>query len=87
MFELHVRETLGDFDRRVHVTEAGGEHHVMRLSQLRDHTLSVRAFRYAFNKGGFNLVTVCFFDRQTAYVVLVSPAAVRNGTDVDKAYF
>ena len=88
VLELHIREIGSDVDCLIHITKGSCKDQVGTLQRhLCHHALCVGTFRDAFDVDGFNRVAECFFDGQTAFVVLVSPAAVADWANVDKAYF
>ena len=86
VLEGQLGELLGDFQRRVHIAEGGGEDQVIAaLGHVANHPLGICTFRDVFHVAGFNLVAELFDHRLTALLMLVSPAVVANRANVDKA--
>ena len=88
VFKLHVREFASDVDRWVHIPEGRGKDQVRTVQRHLCHdAFAVRALRDVLDKDRFDFVAKGFFDGKAALVVLVRPAAVPDGTHVDKANF
>ncbi len=86
MLELDVGEVARDCVRGLHVAKRGGEDDVSPIERhLRDRTLGIGTLRHAFLVDGFNLIAKSLFHVKAALIVLVGPAAVTDGTDIDKA--
>src|SRR5690606_18849787 len=85
VLEGDVGELLGDLDRRVHVTEGGGEDQVIAaLGHVADHPFGVGAFGDVLDEAGLNLVAELFFQVLAALLVLVGPAMVADRAAVDE---
>ena len=85
VLELHVGELAGDVDGGVHEAERGGEDQLVpRPGQLADHPLGIGAFGHVLHIGGLDLVAEMRLDRLPALVVLVAPAEVADGADIDE---
>ena len=88
MLELHIGKLGRDVDRRVHEAERCREDQFGTIQRhLGHHALCVRAFGHGFDEDGFDLVAEFGFDSLTALVMLIGPAAVTDGADIDKAHF
>ena len=86
VLEFHIGEFLGDVDGRVHEAKAGGEDQLVAgQRQLGQRAFGIGALRHAFDEGGFDPVAIFLFDGLTAKVVLIGPAAIAHGADIDKA--
>ena len=55
--------------------------------QVADDPLGIRALGHVFNVGGFNLFAQRPINGLTAFIMLMHPACVGQGRDVNKAYF
>ena len=88
MLKFHVREFLCDIDRWIHVAKRRCENQIGALQgHLCHHTLGVCALWDAFNENGFDFIAELRFDSEAAFVVLIGPAAVADGANIDKADF
>ena len=89
--EVHVRKVPCHLERRLHVAEAGREDEfVALLRQVTDHAFGVGAFGYVFDVRGLHRRRLAGevqrgFDRLATLVMLVHPAGVRQGRDVNEA--
>ena len=88
MHEGDIRELFGNPDGGVHKTERRGEDNVVAgLGQHADGALGVGTFGHVFHIGGLNLVTEVRLNGFAAQIVLVTPAVIPDGANVDKSDF
>ncbi len=86
VLEMHVGIFFGDFQRRLHIAERGGEDQLVTgARQLLDRTLGVRAFADVFEVGSLNLVAKFLDHGLAAEVVLIGPTEVADRAEIDEA--
>ena len=88
VLELHARKFSGHPQCRLKVAEAGGEDELVALlRQVAHHTLGVGPFIDAFDHRGVDFVAECLLHGDASKVVLVCPARIADGADVDESNF
>uniref|UniRef100_A0A494G987 Uncharacterized protein n=1 Tax=Solanum lycopersicum TaxID=4081 RepID=A0A494G987_SOLLC len=85
VFEGHLGKLLGDFQRRVHVAERGGEDQVVVvLGHVADHPLGVGALGHVLDVIGGDLRAEFLRQRLAPLFMLIRPAVVADRADVDE---
>ena len=85
MLKILPGKHLGYFQGRVHIAKGGGEDQVIAaLGQIPDHPLCLLPLGNALDKFCLHLVTKVFFHLKTSLVMLIRPAGISDGRDVDK---
>jgi hypothetical protein len=86
VLEFHIREFVGHAQRWVHEAERCGKDQVRPLKRhLRDRALGISAFGHAFLIDRFDRVAEMLFNGQSTLVMLIGPATVPDGPDIDEA--
>ncbi len=86
MQEGNVGKLLCYPSRRVHESEGGGEDHIIAgLGQTPNGAFSVSTLTHVLHIGGIHLIAKMLFKSQTTQVMLIAPAVIPDGTNVDEA--
>ena len=86
VFEMQLRELLGDLDRRVHEAEGGCEDQLVAgLGELADGAGGVRPFRDVLDEAGLDLRAVFLLQREPALVMRPGIAVIADRADIDEA--
>ncbi|MNQ65447.1 hypothetical protein D3C85_799010 [compost metagenome] len=88
VFEGHLGKLFGNFHRRVHVAEGGGEDQVVFvLGHVADHPLGVGPFGHVLHIVGGDLRAEFFRELLASLFMLIRPAVVADRADVNEADF